>query len=349
MKLPTARFVRIVKSMQGRRVAVVGDLMLDRYLWGTASRLSPEAAVPVVDFVEDTCCPGGAGNVAANLAALGAKVAPFGVVGEDEFAPMLRSALRAAGLPEKGIVADSARRTTVKTRLIARHQQIVRVDRETRSALAGPVEEHLIRRVIGSLRSARALVVSDYDKGVVTEELSKRVLGACQRLGLPAFVKPKRSRGPKYPGATAIVLNCVEAGFLVTRALDDDDSVEEAGRKLLEYFACPAVLITRREQGMNLFEQDAPKSFHIAAISREMPFGRSAHAASPHQLEGRQVFDVTGAGDTVLATLALAAAAGASLREAAVLANVAAGVVVGKLGTATLTPAELLSALREIA
>jgi D-beta-D-heptose 7-phosphate kinase/D-beta-D-heptose 1-phosphate adenosyltransferase len=347
MKFLPAKLARIVKAMRGRRVGVVGDLMLDRYVWGTASRLSPEAAVPVVDFVEETSCPGGAGNVAANLAALGARVTPVGVVGEDEFAPALLSALREVGLPEKGVLTDTSRKTTVKTRVIARHQQVVRVDRETRSPLAPAVEEQLIRRIVGVLRSLQALVISDYDKGVVTEEVSARVLGACQRLRIPVFVKPKWSRLPKYPGATAIVLNRAEAGFLVTRALDDDEAIEQAGRALLEHFGAPVVLITRGEKGMSVFEHDAPHGFHISATSRELPFGRSVHAVSPHRFEGRQVFDLTGAGDTVLATLALAVAAGASLREAAELANVAAGVVVGKLGTATVSPAELLAALRD--
>lgn len=347
MTPPPARLVRHVKAMRGRRVAVVGDLMLDRYLWGTASRLSPEAAVPIVDFVEESTCPGGAGNVAANLAALGAAVGVFGAIGADEFAPKLRDALRAAGLPEKGIVPDPARHTTVKTRLIARQQQVVRVDRETRAPLSAAVEELLIRRVIASLRPAHALIVSDYDKGVVTEELAARVLGACRRLERPALVKPRSSPLAKYPGATAVILNRSEAGHLVHRPLDNDEFVSQAGRSLLEHFGCHAVLITLGPHGMTLFEQDAAHGFHIPAISRELPIGRSAHALAPHRFEGRQVFDVTGAGDTVLATLALAVASGASLRDAAVLANLAASVVVGKLGTATLTPAELLAALRD--
>jgi len=348
MKTPTAKLARIVQAMRGRRISVVGDLMLDRYIWGTASRLSPEAAVPIVEFGEESCCPGGAGNVAATLAALGAKVTPFGVVGDDEFAPMLRTAFRSAGLAEKGIVADGSRKTTVKTRVIARHQQVVRVDRETRRSLSASVEEQLIRRIAASLRAAHALVISDYDKGVVTEDLATRVLSVCGRMGVPAFVKPKWSRLAKYPGATTVVLNRAEAGFLVTSPLDDEESFEQAGRKLLEHFGSPAVLITRGEKGMSLFEQDASRGFSIAAISRERPFGRSAHADSPQRFEGRQVFDVTGAGDTVLATLALAVAAGASVRDAAVLANVAAGVVVSKLGTSTLSPAELLSAIRDL-
>ncbi|MGH9774760.1 MAG: bifunctional heptose 7-phosphate kinase/heptose 1-phosphate adenyltransferase [Candidatus Acidiferrales bacterium] len=347
MKISEARMMRLVKSFRGKRLAVAGDWMLDRYVWGTATKLSPEAAVPVVDFTNETSCPGGAGNVAANLVALGAKVQAFGVTGEDEAAESLRACARALGLSDKGLVTDRTRPTTVKTRIMARHQHVVRVDRESRASVAKEIEEILIRRVLAGLRQADALVISDYDKGAVTDEFAGRVLGVCKKLGVPAFVKPKWSRLPTYPGATAIVCNRGEAGFLVTRALDDEESVGEAGRALLAHFGCPAVVITRGEEGMNVFEHDAPKGFHVGATSREIPYGKLG-APGPHRgALGRQVFDLTGAGDTVLATLALASAAGASMKEVAILANVAAGIVVGKLGTATVSPQELLGALGE--
>jgi D-beta-D-heptose 7-phosphate kinase/D-beta-D-heptose 1-phosphate adenosyltransferase len=344
MEISRQRLARIVKAFPGRRLGVVGDVMLDRYVWGKAGRLSPEAPVPVVDYVEERGVLGGAGNVAANLAALGARVAPFGVVGTDEFAAQLLQTFRDRKMPHRGIVADDARKTTVKTRIIAGHQQVVRVDRETRAPLDAAVEEQLIRRTIGHLRPLQALVISDYDKGVVTEDLAKRVLGACGRLGIPAFVKPKWSREFLYPSAHAIVLNRAEAAFLVRAALDSTAAVEDAGRKLLEHFGASVVVITRGEQGLSVFEHDQPRAFHVSATSEDVSYGKLARE---HQL-GRQVFDVTGAGDTVLATLALAVAAGASIREAAVLANAAAGVAVGKLGTATVSSTELLAAVREI-
>jgi D-beta-D-heptose 7-phosphate kinase/D-beta-D-heptose 1-phosphate adenosyltransferase len=356
LKLSPAKLQRIVRSLRGRCIAVVGDLMLDRYVWGTATRLSPEAAVPVVDFVEETACLGGAGNVAANAAAYGGRVLTFGAVGDDEFGRALRAELRARALPDRGVVADPSRKTTVKTRIIARHQQVVRVDRETREPISPAMQERLIRLILASLRPPRrvhALVISDYDKGAVTEELAGRLLAACSRLRLPAFVKPKWSRLPTYPGATAIVLNRAEASFLVTRTLDDDESIEHAARALLDHFKCPALVITRGERGITVAEQDARGAFHISATSHEAPYGPAAsglgHGAAPRLPGGRarQVFDVTGAGDTVLATFALACSAGATFREAAVLANAAAGVVVGKLGTATVAPAELLAALRD--
>ncbi len=343
MKNPQ-KLAKVIRAMKGRRVGVVGDLMLDRYVWGTATRLSPEAAVPVVDFVEESATLGGAGNVAANLVALGAKVRAFGVVGADDPAAALLSAVRAQGISTQDIVADPSRKTTLKTRIIARHQQVVRVDRETRQPIAGPLEEKLIRRVISALKQLDALVISDYEKGAVTEELASRVLAACRKLGVPAFVKPKWSRLPTYPGATAIVLNRSEASFLTTRLLDDDASVEESGRALLTHFASPAVLITRGDRGLSVFEQGAAQGFHAAATSHDVRYV----AGVSRRATGREVFDVTGAGDTVLATLALAVAAGASFREGAVLGNAAAGVVVGKLGTATVSPAELLAALDDL-
>ena len=345
-EISSARLARLMKAMRGRRIAVVGDWILDRYVWGTANRLSPEAAVPVVDFAKQSECLGGAGNVAANLTALGARVLPFGVTGDDEPGRALRAGLRALELPQKGLLADAARPTTVKTRIIARHQQVVRVDHEIRTPLAHELEEPLIRRIKSGLRGVEVLIVSDYDKGTVTDALSDRVLSACQKHRLAAFVKPKWSRLPTYRGATAIVCNRAEASFLVTRALDDDASVDEAGRALLAHFGCAAVIITRGDRGMSVIELESPRVFHVPAISHERPFSLEGDGADS---TGRQVFDVTGAGDTVLATLALAFSAGASMREAAVLGNAAAGVVVGKLGTATVRPAELLAALRSSA
>jgi len=341
----TKKLLRWLRATANRRVGVLGDYMLDSYVWGNATRLSPEAAVPVVDFVEESECPGGAGNVAANLSALGARVSAFGTRGEDAEGIRLQAALVARGIDARAVLADRVRRTTWKTRIIARHQQVVRVDRETRAPLSGEVEEKLIAKVIGALKGGRgargleALVISDYDKGTVTEELARRVLGVCVKLRVPAFVKPKWSMLATYPGASAIVLNSAEAGFLVTRPVEDDESAEFAGAQLLEKFKSSAVVLTRGARGMMVFEPGA-RSLKIAALGQERPYGVRSSATSTKK-HGLQVFDVTGAGDTALATLALAVAAGAPIREAAVLANAAAGVVVSKLGTATVTREEL--------
>jgi len=349
MKIALPKIRRILKAMSGRRIGVVGDLMLDRYVWGTATRLSPEAAVPVVEFVGEDAFPGGAGNVAANLAALGARVLVFGVVGEDDAGKSLRERLRAYGVPAKGIVCTPGRQTTVKTRIIARYQQVVRIDREMRAPLDEAAQEHLIRRIIARLRHLDALVISDYDKGVVTDALAERVLSSCHRLRVPVFVKPKTSRLFVYRGAAAIVCNRGEAGFFLTRTLDDDTAIEDAGRALLAHFGCSAVVITLREKGMCIVEDSGTGVMEIPATSFEVTYKRVGQPGVDRGATGRQVFDVTGAGDSVIATLALARAAGASLRDAAWLANTAAGVVVGKLGTTTVSREELLAAVRDLA
>ena len=349
MTTDNRKLTRIVTTLRGRRIAVAGDFMLDRYIWGAASRLSPEAPVPVVDFVSDSQVAGGAGNVAANLVALGATVLPFGVVGEDEPGRAIRECLVAAGMAVKGLVADASRITTVKTRIVARQQQIVRVDHERREPLSRSLEELLIRRIKAALGRLDALVISDYDKGVVTDALADRVLTECHRRGVPVLVKPKTSRLFVYRGATAIVCNAKEAVFFRTRTREDDESVGEAGRALLAHFGCSAVVITRGAEGLSVFEDTAPKGFHVPATSREVSYARVGQPGVDHAAHGRQVFDVTGAGDTVLSVLALAVAARAPIRDAAVLANAAAGVVVGKLGTSTVSPDELLAAVRDLA
>jgi len=342
------RLKRWIPRLRGKRIGVLGDLMLDRYLWGTASRLSPEAAVPVVDFVEQSECLGGAGNVAANIAVLGARVEAFGVTGNDEPGRALQKCFRNSGIGDKGIIADAKRITTVKTRIVARHQQVVRVDHERREPLRSEIQEKLLRLLFAALKRLDALVLSDYDKGLITDDFADRVLSAAHQLHVPVFVKPKTSRLYAYRGARAIVCNAKEAGFYVTRSLADEKSVEEAGRALLAHFGCSAVVITRGEKGMSVFEETSPRHLHVPATSFEVTYARVGQAGVERDATGRQVFDVTGAGDTVLSVLAAAAAAGAPLADAAMLANTAAGVVVGKLGTASVSPQELLHALDDI-
>jgi rfaE bifunctional protein kinase chain/domain len=348
MTIDNRKLTRFAKALRGRRIGVAGDFMLDRYVWGSATRLSPEAPVPVVDFANESEVLGGAGNVATNLAALGATVLAFGVAGEDEEGGAIRSLMETAGVATKGMAGDASRITTVKTRIVARHQQIVRVDRERRDPLGRALEDRLVRAIKAALPRLDALVVSDYDKGVVTDSLADRVLTECHRRGVPALVKPKTSRLFAYRGASLIVCNAKEAGFFVTRSLDDDESVEQAGRALLAHFGCSAVVITRGSEGLNVFEDTSPKGFHVSATSSEISYARVGQAGVDRSAHGRQVFDVTGAGDTVLSVLALAVAARVPIREAAVLANAGAGVVVGKLGTSTVTLGELFAAMRDI-
>lgn len=350
-----SRLKRLVPRMRAKRIGVVGDLMLDRYLWGNASRLSPEAAVPVVDFESQSECLGGAGNVAANLAALDARVELFSVIGGEkkehrrhDAAVALRQCLAAAKIDDTGVLAIPDRVTTVKTRIIARHQHIVRVDRERREPLDSDTQGRLLRALSAALKRLDALVLSDYDKGLIADDFAERILTAAHQAKVPVFIGPKRSRLYAYRGARAIVCNAKEAASFIGLSLTDEKSVAEAGRKLLAHFGCGAVLITQGEKGMTLVEETSPRHVHIPATGFEVTYARVGQPGIERSATGRQVFDVTGAGDTVLSVLALAAAAGASLPDAAALANTAAGVVVSKLGTATISPQELARALDDL-
>lgn len=360
----TRRLKRWLPKFGKLRIGVLGDLMLDRYVWGEATRLSPEAAVPVVNYVSQKDLPGGAGNVAANLAALGAKVSLFGIVGgegekekessgrkarkevPDEAGSALLACLKAAGVDSRGILTDPSRVTTLKTRIIARRHQIVRIDRERGAPLAQAVKEKLFRTLVSSLDGLDALVLSDYDKGLLGEELTDRVLHASHQAKIPVFVKPKSSRRRAYNGARTVVCNAKEAGAYMGHALPEEKSVVDAGRALLGHFGAAAMVITRGGQGMDIFQESLPHHLHIPATNFEVTYARVGQPGIKHEETGRQVYDVTGAGDTVLSVLALAITSGANLPEAAKLASVAAGVVVEKLGTATVDARELTDRLR---
>lgn len=353
-----SRLERLLPRFRKVRIAVLGDLMLDRYLWGTAHRLSPEAAVPIVDFESQKDFLGGAANVAANIAALGARVQSFGIIGgraiakkrtaDDDAGAALRVCLHAAGIDDSGILADFRRITTVKTRVIARNQQIVRVDYERSDPIASETEEPLFRLLLSSLENLDALVLSDYDKGLISDVFADRVLHACHQFKIPVFVKPKASRVSRYNGARLVVCNTKEASSYVARAVADDKSVEDAARALMNHFGCASVIITRKEKGMSVVDESLRQPLHIPATSFEVNYDLVGQPGISRRSTGRQVFDVTGAGDTVLSVLSLAVAVGATLPDAALLANTAAGVVVGKLGTATVSPAELRAALHDV-
>ena len=322
--LSPARARALVSALRGRRVLVVGDVMLDEFLWGRVSRISPEAPVPVVQVERESFHVGGAGNVAANVRALGGETALVGVVGRDAAGARVRDAVVAAGIAPR-LVTHPERPTTVKTRIVAHHQQVVRADREDAGDVAGRPGAALLAALDEELPRCGALVVSDYQKGVVTAALLRRLLPLARRHRVPVLVDPKVKHFALYRRVTLVTPNQLEAEQATGVRLVGDRAVDRAGRAILRSLACRAALVTRGEHGMSLYERGrAP--LHVEAAARE-------------------VFDVTGAGDTVIATIALAVAAGASLAEAAVLANAAAGVVVGKLGTAQATPAELLDAV----
>lgn len=320
------RAEQILNVARERRIVVLGDVMLDEFIWGDVSRISPEAPVPVVDVKRESTHLGGAANVLANLLSLGADGCVVGIIGNDYAADRIRLSLKEKSSSQRddGLIAIDGRPTTIKTRIIAQHQMVVRADREHRAPVNGEVEQRIISVAQEALTNAHALVVSDYDKGVITRRILESVLPeAYERM--PVLVDPKLRNFDWYRPATLVTPNHHEA-FRLTGVDDASElPLQTAATRIREILACDAVLITRGDRGMMLFERDNPP-VKVKTAARE-------------------VFDVTGAGDTVIATLALALAAGASMTEAALLANQTAGIVVGKLGTATATKDELLDSI----
>jgi D-beta-D-heptose 7-phosphate kinase/D-beta-D-heptose 1-phosphate adenosyltransferase len=314
------RVERLIDGFSGKRILVLGDLMLDEFIWGKVRRISPEAPVPVVEVANETYLLGGAGNVARNICALGGTAIPIGVIGKDRAAERVIELLRDSSIETAGILQDE-RPTTQKTRIIAHNQQIVRADRESRTPIGSEKNGDLAAAFLKSLPDVDAVVVSDYDKGVVNRELLDRVLPESQRAGKPVFLDPKVHHADYYRPIDVITPNHREAELLTGMPIENEKQLEAAGRRLLQKFECRHALITRGEEGMSLFDQN--RSYHFPTFARE-------------------VFDVSGAGDTVIATLAIASAGGATMEEAAILANHAAGLVVGKVGTATVSLGELL-------
>lgn len=307
---------------KGLSALVVGDLMLDEYLWGKVDRISPEAPVQVVEVTREDLRLGGAGNVVNNLLALGCRVAVASVVGEDENGTLLRHIFTGKGADVTGVIKDPLRQTSRKTRVIASHQQIVRIDRESRKPLSPGCEEQLILFLRGHAADYQILLVSDYLKGVLTPAVLAAIMAIGRESGIPVVVDPKGSDYVKYRGATILTPNRKEAEAAASVAITDTASLEQAAARLIEQADLTALLITRSEEGMSLFRCDGDP-VHIPTVARE-------------------VFDVTGAGDTVLAVLGLALAGGWLLPAAARLANVAAGIAVSKLGTSTVSPEEII-------
>jgi D-beta-D-heptose 7-phosphate kinase/D-beta-D-heptose 1-phosphate adenosyltransferase len=320
-ELPDPRAHALVRSFAGRRILVVGDIMLDHFLWGDVDRISPEAPVPVVRVQRESFHPGGCGNVAANLAALGGNPVLVAPVGDDRAGEHLREQLRLLGIDASHLLPLPSRVTTKKTRIVAHHQQVVRFDREQEKDLSAEGEEQLLGRALALLGEVDVLVISDYDKGAITPRVLEILLPAARKANVVAAVDPKLRHFALYRPATLITPNLKEASHGVGFALRSDDDVLRAGEEIRKLLDADGVLLTRGEQGMSLFEGE----------------GNVTHIPAPAQ----EVFDVTGAGDTVIATASLVLAAGGSLLEAAMLANRAAGIAIGKLGTATVTPQEL--------
>ncbi len=319
----------LLGAMHGRRVLVLGDVMLDEFIWGRVARISPEAPVPVVEVTHESQHVGGAGNVARNVRALGGVPTLVGVVGPDGAAARIRAELDASGVPHALVTSDDGRPTTVKTRILAHQQQILRADRESSDEISPAVARALVAEVRGALEECDALVLSDYAKGVVTPSVVRAVFSLARRRGLPVLVDPKVRHFGLYRRVSVVTPNQLEAEQASGVRIRNEADLALAAARILKRLECESLLITRGEQGLSLFRRGR-RPAHVPTFARE-------------------VFDVTGAGDTVIATLALALAGHARLEEAAVLANSAAGVVVGKVGTATASPAEVLAAVDEVA
>lgn len=313
-----------INEIKDTTVLIIGDCMIDRYWWGDVERISPEAPVPVVQLRRTSIVAGGAANVAANIAGLGATPILIGVCGADGEADVLRDAIEKSGVLSDHLIQVSDRPTTTKTRVVAHGQHVVRIDQESAADIDRETEDDLIEGIAESIPNADAVVLSDYAKGVLTDRIIRSTIELATDKGIRCFVDPKGSDYSKYRGASVITPNRHEAAIACGLSLSDREFVNVAGLTLLDQVRCEAVLITEGEHGMTLFVT-GKKSVHLDSSARE-------------------VFDVTGAGDTVIATFATAAAAGYDLENAANLANLAAGIVVGTIGTTTITSSALAAA-----
>ena len=319
------RLKAIIQKFPKARVLVLGDLILDEFIWGKVERISPEAPVPVVLVNSESFMPGGATNVASNIASLGGIALICGIAGDDKAGRTLDLELRKRGVDTSGIIVDAHRPTTVKTRIIAHHQQVVRVDREK----SGPLDDALLEQILTFIRArietVDAVIIEDYGKGVIVPRLLTRIIPWARKYKKIVTVDPKIDHFSYYKGVTCITPNEKEAQGGSGVIIKDNADIERAGKKLLKELDLESCLITRGENGMSLFERDG-KSIHIPTVAQE-------------------VFDVSGAGDTVIAAFTLALASGASKLEAAHLSNFAAGIVVSKVGTAVVTKEELLESI----
>jgi len=325
MKVSVERFDDIFSNL--KPVLVVGDMMVDEFIWGAVDRVSPEAPVPVVDIVRETFHPGGAGNVVVNISTLGGEVHPAGVIGQDREGETFLSDLLKKEIGTDGLICDPNRPTTLKTRIIAHSQQMIRVDREKKGMISENILKSLISYLEKTVPTVSVVVISDYGKGVIGERLLEELIPLCKKHDVISIVDPKVGNFGYYKGASVITPNHYEAQDLTGIMIEDENSLLSCMKAILHRISCETVIVTRGEKGMSMLMND-DSIFHIPTKARE-------------------VYDVTGAGDTVVAALALALSGGAEMKEAVVLANYAAGLVVEKVGTATVTKEELRQRIEE--
>jgi D-beta-D-heptose 7-phosphate kinase/D-beta-D-heptose 1-phosphate adenosyltransferase len=317
---------RILNGFHTARVLVLGDVMLDRFVYGSVERISPEAPIPVVNVERFLDMPGGAANVARNIAAMGARATLLGVVGDDPWAEDLRTQLKLSPTIDAHLIVDSSRPTSVKTRYVADGQQVMRADRESRVALTADIEQRVLDRFSVALRDAAVIVLSDYAKGVLSDSATRAAIDIARRDGKTIIVDPKARDFGKYRGATMLTPNRLELQQACGQECVTDAQVSDGARRIMGLGVCDTMIVTRGKDGMSVVQAD----------------GSTVHLPT----EARQVFDVSGAGDTAVAAISLGVAVGAEVGEAAALANLAAGIVVGKRGTATVTAGEIIAALR---
>ncbi len=312
---------RLLREFPGRRIAVVGDLMVDRYYWGAVRRVSPEAPVPVVEVESESVRLGGAANVANNIRALGGAPLLVGAIGDDHPGEVLRELVSGQALGVEGLVVDPGRPTTIKTRVIARDQHVVRIDNESKQPCSEALRSRMLRTIKDSLESLDGIIIEDYNKGVVTKELIEELTAIARKAGKILTADPKFDNFLEFRNVTVFKPNRREAEEVLGGRLTTTADVERAGKQLLHLLGAENILVTRGEDGMSLFEAGGGVT-HLGTVADT-------------------VLDVSGAGDTVISTLTMALAAGAGIREACTLANCASGVVVGAVGIAPITPAEL--------
>jgi D-beta-D-heptose 7-phosphate kinase/D-beta-D-heptose 1-phosphate adenosyltransferase len=326
VSLSGKKLLGYVGHFREARLLVVGDIMLDHFIWGKVTRISPEAPVPVVDISHESLLLGGAANVVNNIISLGGKAGICGAIGHDEMGRKVVHELRAKNVDSEGLVIEESRPTTVKTRVIAHSQQVVRFDRESKGGINGDSEKFILDYVNANTGSISGIIISDYAKGVITQKLVAGLVKFARKNNIPVSVDPKVGHFDYYKGVTVVTPNNLEASQGAGIDITDDATLLSAGKKLIDRFKSDAVLITRGEHGMSLFER-GKDPVHIPTVAKE-------------------VYDVTGAGDTVIAVFTLALAVGASMHEAALIANHAAGIVVGEVGTATVKPEQLKKAFK---
>lgn len=320
-------YKKTVSNFRNARVLVVGDLMLDEFIWGEVSRISPEAPVPVVWVKRESFMPGGASNVANNLRSLGADVHVVGVVGDDDNGAILKGELEQKLIRTSGIFTDDSRPTILKTRVVAHHQQVVRIDKERKEPLSDAMVANMAAHIESVIKDVDAVIIEDYAKGVITPALLKKIIPMAKRNNKIISVDPKEEHFGYYKGVSVITPNNHEASRAVGFEISDDASLRKAGVKLLSKLNCKMVLITLGENGMAVFQRNRPME-QIPTVAQE-------------------VFDVSGAGDTVIASYTLALSQGADPITAAHISNCAAGIVVGKVGIAVVAPDELIGRIKK--